>query len=184
MFVGGARGDFVSWIVPMQIKLTMMHLMQLKHEPGLVRSNTRETSRVVRRPDHGELRVTVQCKHCGREGVFVIQDRETTWRLRRGSVICSVAGSAVLLISTASMWIISLAKGTDDSLFLLLAFVMSLIFAPPGLYLAFDPTGKIGVEVPKMIDFDSGTRREGLTWTSGDARRGPGLACSGKAAAA
>ncbi|MFD3525352.1 hypothetical protein [Streptomyces sp. NPDC058653] len=161
--------------------------MQLKTEPGLTRSKSRETSRVVRRPEHGEVRETVKCRHCGREGVFVIQDLETTRRLRKGPVIRSLIASAVLLGSTVSLWVVGLSGDNPDEkpLYLILAIVASLLFAPIGLYLAFDPSGKIGVESPEMIHFEGETRREGLTIISGSGyHRDKGLACSGRAKAA
>ncbi|MEU4091523.1 hypothetical protein [Streptomyces sp. NPDC026673] len=160
--------------------------MELQHEPGLIRTKSRESSTVVRRPERGELRATVECWQCGREGVFVIQDLETTRRLRRGPMVRSSIVSALIVGSTAALWMVGLAgdNPNEKPLFVLLAIAASLIFLPIGLYLAFDPTSKIGVESPEIVHFDGGTRRKGLTTVSRSSHRGKGLSCLGKAAAA
>ncbi|WP_326768945.1 hypothetical protein OG978_34330 [Streptomyces sp. NBC_01591] len=56
-----AEEHLVSWTVPEQIKLTMLHQMEIRQEPGLTRGDARETMCVVRRPDHGELRAVLEC---------------------------------------------------------------------------------------------------------------------------
>ncbi|MFJ4467796.1 hypothetical protein ACIP2X_10030 [Streptomyces sp. NPDC089424] len=160
--------------------------MELEHELGRIQTKSRETSSVIRRPERGESRATVVCGQCGREGVFVIQDLETTRRLRRGPMMRSLTASALIVGSTAALWIVGLAgdNPSEEPLYVLLAIAASLIFLPVGLYLAFDPTSKIGVESPEILHFDGGTRREGLTTISLSSRRGKGLSCAGKAAAA
>ncbi|MDG4859872.1 hypothetical protein P8605_17220 [Streptomyces sp. T-3] len=166
--------------MPEQIKLTMLHQMEHKHEPGLMRTKIRETSCVVRRPDHGEVRVAVRCGHCGREGVFVIQDLETTKRLRRAPVIRSLVSSAALLAAITSLWVIGLAD--ESALFLMLAFVASLVLGPLALYMAIEPSSNIGVQAPELISFDRTTRRQGLfSQVTRNTRQGEGLACSGNA---
>lgn len=162
----------MPWTVPGQIKLTMVHHVESTVELRVLRTLARETSSVVRRPDHGELRVTVRCGHCGREGVFAVQDLETTRRLRRGPVIRSSAAAAVLLTATVALWVVGFAR--ESALFLVLAFVASLILGPIGIALALDPSRNIGVEVPDMVPTDA-------TDTTGSARRRKALACMGRA---
>ncbi|MCX4735866.1 hypothetical protein [Streptomyces sp. NBC_01363] len=169
----------MSWTVPEQIKLTMVHQMEIRQEPGLTRSNTRETTCVVRRPDHGELRAALKCGRCGREGVFVIQDLETTKRLRRGPVARSLVAAVVLLGVVAALWIIGFADG--NILFQVLAIPASLLFLPIGIYLACSPSGNIGVRPPESVHFSTDTVREGLSYVTRNSRRGEGLACSGYA---
>ncbi|MGP3970538.1 hypothetical protein [Streptomyces sp. 6N223] len=165
--------------MPDQIKLTMLHQMEHKHEPGLSRTKIRETSYVVRRPDHGEARVAVRCGHCGREGMFIIQDLGTTKRLRRGPVIRSLVSAVALLTGIVSLWITGLAG--ESALFLMLAFVASLVLGPVGIYLVCDPSSNIGVQAPELVHFDSTTRRQGLSYVTRSSRRGEGVACSGYA---
>jgi hypothetical protein len=46
--VDGLKEHLVSWNVPETIKLTMRHQLELKQEPGLIRTRFRETTCVVR----------------------------------------------------------------------------------------------------------------------------------------
>jgi hypothetical protein len=166
----------VSWKIPEKIKLRLVHTMDFREEVGLTRMNVRETERVVQRPEKGELRVAMACGHCGREGVFVIHGFEATKQLRRGGTIKSLSWSAVLLTTVLSFWIIGLTS--DDALFLVLAIPASLLFLPPGIYLACSPSGKIGVEMPKDLEFKGETVRKGLTLETQVAAQGQGLSCN------
>jgi hypothetical protein len=166
----------VSWKIPAKIKLRLVHTMDFREEVGLTRMHVRETDRVVQRPDKGELRVAMACGHCGREGVFVIQDFETTQQLRRGGTIKSLIWSAVLLTTVTTFWIIGLMS--EDPLFLVLAIPASIIFLPMGIYLACSPSGKLGVETPKDLRFEGETVRKGLTLETQAATRGQGLSCN------
>jgi hypothetical protein len=172
----------VSWKVPEKIKLTLLHQMDVREEVGLTRMNVRKTERVVRRPDKGELRITMECGQCGREGLFVVQDFETTKQLRWGGTIASLIWAAVLLTTVTSFWIIGLTS--DDPLFLVLAIPASIIFLPMGIYLACSPSGKLGVQTPEYVRFKGDTVRKGLTLVTQNANRNQGLSCTGIAVAA
>ncbi|MEU6926924.1 MULTISPECIES: hypothetical protein [unclassified Streptomyces] len=169
----------MSWTVPEQIRLTMVHQMEIRREPGLTRSNTRESWCLVRRPDHGELRAVLKCGRCGREGVFVIQDLATTKRLRRGPMARSLASAVVLIGIVAALWIIGFTDG--DITLQVLAFPASLLFLPIGVYLLASPSSNIGVRPPESVYFKTDTVREGLSYVTRNSRRGEGLACSGNA---
>lgn len=168
----------MSWTVPGRIKLTMTHHIEKDYEAGVIRSKVRETSYVVGRPDQGELRVSLNCGHCGREGVFAIQDLETTQRLRRGPVLRSSVAAAVLLASLVALWVIAFAD--DNSVLLITAFPATLILGPIGVALAINPSGNIGVKAPEMVLFDKDTRRKSPSHVTGNRRRDQGLACTAR----
>ncbi|MFJ6573408.1 hypothetical protein ACIQNU_38950 [Streptomyces sp. NPDC091292] len=172
----------MSWNVPEMIKLTMNHQMEVKQEPGLVRTRARETTAVVRRPARGEARMVLECKQCGREGVFVVQDLETTKGLRRGPVIRSLIASVVLVGVVVAFWLIGLVG--DSILFTVLAIPASLLLLPIGIALAVSPSSNIGVKAPEFVAFGSDTAREGLSYVTRNKRRGEGVSCSGRAEAA
>ncbi|MEE1740994.1 hypothetical protein [Streptomyces sp. BE147] len=169
----------MPWNVPENIRITMLHQMEHKQEPGLTRGTSRETSCVVRRPGQGEVKVTLPCGQCGRQGVFVIQDLATTRGLRRGAIVRSVIAAVVLLSVVLSLWVIGF--GGDNIVLQVVAIPATLILGPIAVYLACDPSSDIGVESPKMITFNSDTRREGLSYVTRNPRRGEGLCCSGYA---
>ncbi|MFI6941389.1 hypothetical protein ACIBI4_19105 [Streptomyces sp. NPDC050418] len=172
----------MGWSVPERVQLKIVHELQTEQEPGLVRSRVRETTVVVPRPEHGEAQVPVECGHCHRAAVFVIQDLETTRRLRRIPVVRSLVAS-VLLIATV-VWCAVLGFGGGNITFQVLTLPAGLIFLPLGIALAVTPSGKLGVTVPKGVTFDSKTKREGLSYVTRSTRRGEGVACIGMVAPA
>ncbi|MFE0424488.1 hypothetical protein [Streptomyces sp. NPDC058953] len=173
----------MPWTVPDRIKLTMLHQLEMREEVGgVVRIRKRETTCVVRRPERGEARMALECGHCGREGVFVVQDRATTKRLRRRGVVGSLITSAVLVAVVVVLAV--LGFGGDDVLFQVLLIPGALILLPFAGMLAVDPSGNIGVEAPEFVSFASDTRRQGLSYVTRGEQRRLGVSCSGHAAAA
>lgn len=173
----------VAWSVPEKIQLRMMHSLEHRDEFGQMRGTYRETTAVVRRPEHGEVRVALTCGHCGRDGIFVIQDFETTRNLRRVPILRSLIIAAVLIAIVVTLWVIGLAL--DSALFLILAGVATLILLPFGIVLALEPTGKIGVQPPETVRHNVKPVREGImTYVSRNPDSTKGLSCSGFAHAA
>ncbi|MEU1277746.1 hypothetical protein [Streptomyces sp. NPDC005805] len=172
----------MSWTVPETIKLTMVHQMEFSQEPGLTRGRYRETSCLVGRPAQGEARVILECGHCKRQGVFVVQDLETTKRLRRAPVTRSLITAVVLLAVVASFWIIGFGGGSI--LFQVLAIPASIILLPLAVFFAASPSSNIGVTVPEFVSFAGRTSRKGLTYTTRGTHHRAGLSCGGQARAA
>jgi len=178
-FQRSLKEPLVSWTVPEQIKLTMTHHLESKSEPGLRRSRLKETTCVVPRPDSGETRIAVTCGHCGRDGVFVIQDRATTRRMRRWPVVRSLVVSAVLLAVVVGVYVAGFGGGSV--LFEVLAIPSTIIFGPVLVFLMVDPSSNIGVKAPEHIFFKGDTVREGLSLATRNSHKGEGLACMGRA---
>jgi hypothetical protein len=158
----------------------MLHDLEVKQEPGLVRSRVRETVAVVRRPEHGEARVALECGHCHREGIFVIQDLETTKQLRRGPAIRSLIVSFVLIAAVIGCAVVGFAG--DSILFQVLTLPAALLLLPAGIFLAVSPSGNLGVATPESVVFDSRTKREGFNLVTRGARPKEGVTCIGFAA--
>ncbi|MET7640712.1 hypothetical protein [Streptomyces sp. NPDC005438] len=172
----------MSWRVPERIELTMMHEMGHKREPGLVRSRVRKTSCVVQRPERGEARFLVECGHCGRQGEFVIQDMETTKRMRRRPMIYSLISSFVMLALVAYLAVAGFGGGNIT--LQVLTIPAGLLFIPFGLALAISPSGKLGAVPPEGVSFDTRTRREGFSYVTQGVRRREGVYCTGLVAPA
>lgn len=173
----------MAWSVPEKIQLKMLHQLELRDEPGLIRVTSRETSCLIRRPDHGEIRVAVKCGQCGREGIFVIHDFETTKNLRRSPVQRSLIAAVVILMAVVSLWVVGLVF--ESALVLVLAVFASIVLGPIGIFMAVDPSSNIGVQPPEPVRYSRETTREGfMTYVSRNPRRAEGLYCSGHAQAA
>lgn len=165
----------MSWSVPERIKLKMVHSLEVREEIGLVRTRVRETSCVVRRPEHGEARVALECRHCKRQGVFVIQDRETTQELRRRPVIRSLITAFVLIATVVCFAVVGFGGGSI--LFQVLTIPAGLILLPLGIVFAVSPSANIGVTNPKDVFFKGKTKRDGLTYVTESARHREGVSC-------
>ncbi|WP_062208299.1 hypothetical protein [Streptomyces sp. NBRC 109706] len=156
----------------------MSHQLNSRQGPSTIRTQLRQTSVVVARPARGEARFALACGHCGREGVFVVQDLDTTNQLRRVPIIRSVLLALVFLALPVSFAIIGFGGG--DILFQVLTIPAGLIFGPFGLALLIAPTGKIGVEVPEPMFYESNTSRQGFTYVTRNKHAGQGLSCVGR----
>ncbi|UED84850.1 hypothetical protein [Streptomyces profundus] len=172
----------MPWTVPQNLRLSMRHQLDMRQGPSVVRSQVRLTSVVVARPERGEVRVALACGHCGREGIFVIQDLDTTRQLRRRPITRSLIWAFVCAAVMVGFWVVGFAGGSI--LFQVLAIPATIVLAPLAFVLSVDPTSKIGVELPEPAFFDSRTAREGITYVTRDRRPGQGLSCVGAAEAA
>ncbi len=167
----------MAWGVPEWVRLKMVHELDVKQEPGLIRSRVRETSVVVRRPADGEAHFPVECGYCHRKGVFVVQDLATTKELRRRPTIQSPIWS-VILIATVIVFAV-LGFGGGSILFQVLTIPAGLMFLPFGIMLAVSPSGKLGVSLPEAVTFESRTKREGFSYVTRNVRHREGVSCVG-----
>lgn len=170
------------WRVPDVFVLNVVHeLSSSVSFGGQGTTRYKRTSRIVRRPERGTASETVTCGHCHRDVVFVIQDMDTTRRLRRGPVLRSLLWSTVIIAVVVACAVIGFGSGS--AVFVVLTFAIGVVFLPIGIALLFSPTGQVGVQRPEPLYFGT-TKRDGMNWVTKGDSLGRGISCIGNYEAA